>query len=192
MKEKKIVVVDDDPIIREDVIDILQSSGYKVIGHAKDGFSAIKVCRELRPDIVIMDVDMPDLDGIKASKIIKKEDIAGGVVFLTGRDDDECFENAKNIGAFNYIIKPIDEKAFIRTVDMALSKVMEFNELKADLKSVNNKLNERKIIEKAKGILIKQLSISEDEAYKKIRNLGMEKRISMAEIAEVIVLSYEE
>lgn len=192
MKEKKIVVVDDDPIIREDVIDILQSSGYKVIGHAKDGFSAIKVCRELRPDIVIMDVDMPDLDGIKASKIIKKEDIAGGVVFLTGRDDDECFENAKSIGAFNYIIKPIDEKAFIRTVDMALSKVMEFNELKADLKSVNNKLNERKIIEKAKGILIKQLSISEDEAYKKIRNLGMEKRISMAEISEVIVLSYEE
>lgn len=192
MKEKKIVVVDDDPIIREDVIDILGANGYNVVGYAKDGFNAIKVCRELRPDIVIMDIEMPDLDGIKASKIITKEDIAGGVIFLTGRDEDEYFEKAKNIGAFNYIIKPINEKTFIRTIDIALSKVIEFKELKDDLKSVNNKLNERKIIEKAKGILIKQLNISEDEAYKKIRNLGMEKRISMAEIAEVIVLSYEE
>lgn len=192
MKEKKIVVVDDDPIIREDVIDILQTSGYKVIGYAKDGFNAIKVCRELRPDLVIMDIEMPDLDGIKASKIIAKEDIAGGVVFLTGRDDDEYFEKAKKTGAFNYITKPIDEKTFIRTIDIALSKVIEFRELKEDLKSVSNKLNERKIIEKAKGILIEKLSISEDEAYKKIRILGMKKRISIAEIAEVIVLSYEE
>lgn len=192
MKEKKIIVVDDDPIIRADVIDMLKFNGYNVIGFAIDGFNAIKVCRELRPDLVIMDIEMPDLDGIKASKVIRKEDTAGGIVFLTGREDNECFEKAKKIGAFSYINKPIDEKTFIRTIDIALSKVIEFKELKENLKSVNNKLNERKIIEKAKGILIKQLGISEDDAYKKIRNLGMEKRISMSEIAEVMVLSYED
>lgn len=192
MKEKTIIVVDDDPIIRADVIDILEFNGYNVVGFAVDGFSAIKVCRELRPDLVIMDVDMPDLDGIKASKVISKEETASGVIFLTGRDDNECFENAKKIGAFSYINKPINEKTFIRTIDIALSKVIEFKQLKENLKSVNNKINERKIIEKAKGILIKELGISEDDAYKKIRNLGMEKRISMYEIAQVVVLSYED
>lgn len=192
MKNKKIIIVDDEPMTRMDIRGILEAKGYNVVGEANDGFSAIEVCTELKPDLVIMDIDMPEFDGIKASKVITKKNLAGGIVFLTARDEDEYLENAKKIGVFNYILKPINEKAFVKAIDISLSKVSEFTELKKNLEDVNNKLNERKIIEKAKGILIKENGISEDEAYKKIRKLCMDKRTSMAEIAKVIVLGYED
>lgn len=192
MKNKRIVIVDDEPMTRMDIRGILEEKGYNVVGEANDGFSAIEICTQLNPDLVIMDIDMPDLDGVKASKVITKKNLARGIVFLTGRDEDEYLENAKNIGAFNYILKPINERSFVKTIDISLAKVEEFSELKKNLEDVNIKLNERKIIEKAKGILIKENGISEDEAYKKIRKLCMDKRTSMAEIAKVIVLGYED
>lgn len=190
--EKRILIVDDEPITRIDLRCILESKAYNVVGEAKDGFSAIDLCKKEKPDVVIMDIEMPDFDGIKASKVINKENLAGGVILLTGIDDDEYLEKAKNVGAFSYLVKPIDEKSLIRAIEMCYSKVNEFRELKKDLENANSKLNERKIIEKAKGILIKEHNISEEEAYNKLRKLCMDKRTSMVEIAKVMILAYED
>ncbi|MEG2109254.1 MAG: response regulator [Clostridium sp.] len=190
--ERNIVIVDDDPITRMDVRSILESKGYNVVGEANDGFSAIDVCKKYKPSLVIMDVDMPNLDGIRTSRIITKDNLAGGIILLTGHEGEEYLEKATSVGAFGYLVKPIDDKAFIRNIEICLSKVSEFEKLKNDLDNVSTKLNERKIIERAKGILIKEFDISEDEAYRRIRKLCMDKRTTMAEIAKVIILGYED
>ena len=190
--ERDIVIVDDDPITRMDVRGILESKGYNVVGEASDGFSAIDVCKKYKPSLVIMDVDMPNLDGIRTSKIITKDNLAGGIILLTGHEGEEYLEKATSVGAFGYLVKPIDDKSFIRNIEICLSKVSEFEKLKNDLDNVSTKLNERKIIERAKGILIKEFNISEDEAYRRIRKLCMDKRTTMAEIAKVIILGYED
>ncbi|MGL4571316.1 MAG: ANTAR domain-containing response regulator [Clostridium sp.] len=190
--ERDIVIVDDDPITRMDVRGILESKGYNVVGEASDGFSAIDVCKKYKPSLVIMDVDMPNLDGIRTSKIITKDNLAGGIILLTGHEGEEYLEKATSVGAFGYLVKPIDDKSFIRNIEICLSKVSEFEKLKNDLDNVSTKLNERKIIERAKGILIKEFDISEDEAYRRIRKLCMDKRTTMAEIAKVIILGYED
>ncbi|RDY23502.1 response regulator [Romboutsia maritimum] len=188
----KIVIVDDEPITRMDVKDILEAKGYDVVGEASDGFGAIELCKKFKPELVVMDIDMPMLDGIKAGKIISKDNLAGGILLLTGCEGEEYIERAKNIGAFGYLPKPINEKVFIPTIEMCLSKVNEFEKMKKDLDNIANKLDERKVIERAKGILIREFNIQEDEAYNRIRKLSMDKRTSMLEIAKIIIIGYED
>ncbi|SFB28314.1 ANTAR domain-containing response regulator [Clostridium frigidicarnis] len=189
---KKIVIVDDEPITRMDIRDILEAQGYDVVGEAADGFSAIEVCKSFNPDLVIMDIQMPVLDGLKASKRISMESLAGGILLLTAFNDSGFIEKAKNVGAFGYLVKPLDEKSFIPTIEMCLSKVNEFKKLRKDLDKANLKLDERKLVEKAKGILMKELNVSEDDSYKNIRKLSMDKRCSMVDIAKTIIIGYED
>lgn len=190
--KRTIVIVDDEPITRMDTREILEANGYDVVGEASDGFEAIEVCKKYNPSLVLMDIDMPLLDGIKASKVLTKEKLVGGVILLTAFEDKKYIEMAKEVGAFGYMIKPVNEKVFIPTVEMCLSKAEEFDELKKDFDKINNKLNDRKLIEKAKGILVKQLNSTEDEAYNRIRKLSMDRRTTMAEIAKIIIVGYEE
>ena len=189
--KRTIVIVDDEPITRMDTREILEANGYDVVGEASDGFEAIEVCKKYNPSLVLMDIDMPLLDGIKASKVLTKEKLVGGVIFLTAFEDKKYIEMAKEVGAFGYMIKPVNEKVFIPTVEMCLSKAEEFDELKKDYDKINNKLNDRKLIEKAKGILVKQLNSNENDAYNRIRNLSMDRRTTMAEIAKIIIVGYE-
>jgi len=189
--DKRILLVDDEPIIRMDLKDILQERGYEIIGEASDGFEAVTMCEKHKPDLVIMDINMPMLDGIKVGKIIAKENIAGGVLLLTSFEGEEYIEKAKDIGAFGYLVKPVSEKVLIPTIEMCLSKVSEFKKIKNDLEKVNSKLTERKVIERAKGILIKEFKIGEDEAYTKIKRLSMDKRTTMFEIAKMIIIGYD-
>lgn len=189
---RKIVIVDDEPITRMDIRDILEAEGYDVVGEAADGFSAIELCKKHNPDLVIMDIQMPILDGIKASKRITMENLAGGILLLTAFNDSMFIEKAKNVGAFGYLVKPLDEKSFIPTIEMCLAKVEQFKKLKKDLDKATEKLDERKIIERAKGILMRELRIDEEEAYKNIRKLSMDKRSSMVDIAKTVIIAYEE
>ncbi|EJT6153311.1 response regulator [Clostridium perfringens] len=189
--KRTIVIVDDDPITRMDTREILEANGYDVVGEASDGFEAIEVCKKYNPSLVLMDIDMPLLDGIKASKVLTKEKLVGGVILLTAFEDKKYIEMAKEVGAFGYMIKPVNEKVFIPTVEMCLSKAEEFDELKKDYDKINNKLNDRKLIEKAKGILVKQLNSNENDAYNRIRKLSMDRRTTMAEIAKIIIVGYE-
>ena len=189
--KRTIVIVDDEPITRTDTREILEANGYDVVGEASDGFEAIEVCKKYNPSLVLMDIDMPLLDGIKASKVLTKEKLVGGVILLTAFEDKKYIEMAKEVGAFGYMIKPVNEKVFIPTVEMCLSKAEEFDELKKDYDKINNKLNDRKLIEKAKGILVKQLNSNENDAYNRIRKLSMDRRTTMAEIAKIIIVGYE-
>ncbi len=189
--KRTIVIVDDEPITRMDTREILEANGYDVEGEASDGFEAIEVCKKYNPSLVLMDIDMPLLDGIKASKVLTKEKLVGGIILLTAFEDKKYIEMAKEVGAFGYMIKPVNEKVFIPTVEMCLSKAEEFYELKKDYDKINNKLNDRKLIEKAKGILVKQLNSNENEAYNRIRKLSMDRRTTMAEIAKIIIVGYE-
>ena len=189
--KRTIVIVDDEPITRMDTREILEANGYEVVGEASDGFEAIEVCKKYNPSLVLMDIDMPLLDGIKASKVLTKEKLVGGVILLTAFEDKKYIEMAKEVGAFGYMIKPVNEKVFIPTVEMCLSKAEEFDELKKDYDKINNKLNDRKLIEKAKGILVKQLNSNENDAYNRIRKLSMDRRTTMAEIAKIIIVGYE-
>jgi AmiR/NasT family two-component response regulator len=189
--KRKILLVDDDPLIRADIKDMLLDRGYNIIGEASDGFEAVEECKKHSPDLVILDIDMPILDGIKAGKIINKENLAGGILLLTSFEGDEYLEKAKSIGAFGYIVKPPNEKIIIPTIEMCLSKVEEFEKMKKNLDDINSKLTERKIIEKAKGILIKEYSITEEDAYSRIRKLSMDKRTTMVEISKTIIIGYD-
>ena len=189
--KRTIVIVDDEPITRMDTREILEANGYDVVGEASDGFEAIEVCKKYNPSLVLMDIDMPLLDGIKASKVLTKEKLVGGVILLTAFEDKKYIEMAKEVGAFGYMIKPVNEKVFIPTVEMCLSKAEEFDELKKDYDKINNKLNDRKLIEKAKGMLVKQLNSNENDAYNRIRKLSMDRRTTMAEIAKIIIVGYE-
>ncbi|MGL5245244.1 MAG: response regulator, partial [Sarcina sp.] len=142
---KNIVIVDDELITRGDIRKIVEAKGYNVVGEASDGFDAIEVCKKCKADLVLLDINMPILDGIKAAKILTNENLVGGIILLTESNYDEYIEKAKEVGAFGYIVKPAHEKILIPTIEMCLSKIEEFNKLKNDLDKVNNKLNERKI-----------------------------------------------
>ncbi|SHH48176.1 response regulator receiver and ANTAR domain protein [Clostridium collagenovorans DSM 3089] len=186
---KRIVIADDEPITRMDIKEMLQEEGYDVVAEAGDGFDAIEACRKSLPHLVIMDIKMPLLDGLNAAKKITQENLADGVVLLTAYSDKDFIERAKEAGVLGYLVKPLDHKALIPTIEIALNKANEIKRIKKDFKSTKEKLEARKVIEKAKGILMNQKSITEEEAYITLRNLSMDKRVTMKEIAEIIVMS---
>ncbi|MTK11896.1 MAG: response regulator [Clostridiaceae bacterium] len=189
---KKIVIADDEPITRMDIREMLEEAGYVVVGEASDGFDAIEICKKHLPNIVIMDIKMPLLDGINASKIIIQEGLADGIILLSAYSDTNFVEKAKDAGVIGYLVKPLDNKSLIPAVEVAMSKSNELKEMKNNMISIEKKLEARKIIEKAKGILMTQQGISEEEAFSMIRNLSMKKRVTMRDIAGIIIMSKDE
>ena len=187
--KKKIVIADDEPITRIDLREILEEANYDVVGEATDGFDAVELCKKHLPDLVLMDIKMPLLDGINAANIIMKEELANSVILLTAYSGKEFIEKAKVAGVMGYLVKPIDDKSLLPAVEIALSKGKEIKKMKRDIKKANEKLEARKKIEKAKGILMRKNGMNEDEAYNKIRALSMNKRVSMKEIADILIMS---
>lgn len=185
----RIVVADDEPITRMDLSEILRDAGYNVVGEASDGFDAVELCKKYSPHLVLMDVKMPLLDGIKASKVIIEEKLANGVILLTAYSGREFIDQAKEAGVMGYIVKPISKKSLIPAIEVAISKSEEITKILYDAEKVKNKLKGRKIIEKAKGILMEKYSVSEKEAYSKIRKLSMDKRCPMEDIASAIIVN---
>lgn len=190
--KRRIIIADDEPITRMDLREILEEAGYEVLGEASDGFDAVELCRKYKPDLVIMDIKMPLLDGLSASKIIHKEELVGGIILLTAYSGKEFIEKATNVGVIGYLVKPIDEKSLLPAIEVALSKGQEFKKIRQDLKKTKDMLDSRKKVERAKGILMSKYELNEEDAYSKIRNLSMNKRASMKEIAEMIIISSEE
>ncbi|WP_017416381.1 ANTAR domain-containing response regulator [Clostridium tunisiense] len=186
---KKIVIADDEPITRMDIREMLEEAGYNVVGEASDGFDAIEMCRKFSPNIVIMDIKMPLLDGINASKIIIQEGLADGIILLSAYSDTNFVEKAKEAGVIGYLVKPLDNKSLIPAVEVAISRAKEIKEIKTNMINVQKKLEARKVIEKAKGILMVEHGITEQEAFSMIRNLSMKKRVTMEDISEIIIMS---
>jgi response regulator NasT len=183
-----VVVIDDEPITRMDLKEMLESKGCKVLGEAGDGFDAIELCRKNNPDLVLLDIKMPFLDGISAAKIIHDEGLAETVILLTAYNEKEFIEGAKNSGVGGYLVKPIDEKSLIPSIELAVTRSREMKKLQRDFKEVSDRLENRKIIEKAKGIIMRQCDLCEEDAYNYIRNLSKKKEISMKRVAEIILL----
>lgn len=188
MAQTRVVIADDESIIRMDLREMLTNLGYLVVGETGDGISAVNLARELRPDLVIMDIKMPDLDGIQAAKILTEERIAP-VLLLTAFSQQELIEGAKDAGVVGYIVKPFRESELVPAIEVALARFREFKALEKELTDTRNILETRKIVERAKGVLMDTQGLKEAEAFRKIQKLSMNTRKSMREVAEAILLA---
>ncbi len=183
----RVVIADDDVITRLDIREALEFQGYEVVGEAADGIDAVELCADLKPDVVLLDVKMPVMDGLTAAKLIAGGQHDTAIIMLTAYNDKQFVDKAGEFGALGYLVKPVDEKSLTPTIEIAVKRLKEFRELKKTVAGQEKKLEERKIIEKAKGILIQNNSISEDEAYKYLRTISMNKRKTIVEVAKIII-----
>ena len=190
MGQTRVVIADDESIIRMDLKEMLTNLGYLVVGEAGDGLSAVNLGRELKPDIVIMDIKMPDLDGIAAAKILTEERIAP-VLLLTAFSQTELVDGAKEAGVVGYVVKPFRETDLVPSIEIALSRFKEFRVLEREAQSLRDTLETRKLVERAKGVLMDSQELKEAEAFRKIQKLSMNTRKSMREVAEAILLAHE-
>jgi response regulator NasT len=186
----RIILAEDDSVIRMDLREELQRQGYLVVGDVGDGQSAINLTRELRPDLVIMDIRMPEMDGIEATRVLTNERLAP-VVLLTAFSDDELIERAREAGVVNYVTKPWRQSDLKPAIEIALTRFQEFREMESQVKTLEDQLATRKVVEKAKGVLMEKYKLNEQEAFRRIQKLSMNNRKSMREVADAILLAEE-
>jgi AmiR/NasT family two-component response regulator len=185
--KNSIVVVDDDPIIRMDIREMLEEGGYLVTGEAKNGEEAIELIARLKPDLAIMDIKMPVMNGIKASQIIRKLQQDTSVLLLTAYSQKELVKDAREAGVAAFLVKPVSEADLLPAVEIALSQKEKMDSLKNDIKQLKQSIEERKVIEKAKGIVMQNYALNEEEAYKKMRAESMTARIPLSKLAACIL-----
>ncbi|TGA99871.1 response regulator [Sporolactobacillus shoreae] len=188
----RIVLAEDEPITRMDISEILTSSGYDVVGEASDGLEIVELCRIHRPDLVIMDIKMPKLDGIQAAQMILKENLSESVVMLTAYSGKEFIDKVKEIGVIGYIVKPIDDRNLIPQIEIAISKGKEIKEMKKEIAESKKKIKDTKIIDQAKEVMMEKYSITENEAYRRIRKLSMDRQCSILETSVKLLKLYGE
>ena len=186
MKPLKIVIADDESVIRMDLKEILQEAGHEVVGETANGRRAVAIVRETSPDLVIMDIKMPDMDGVEAARLIAADHLAP-VLLLTAFDDAEPIERAKDAGVLAYLVKPVEEKNLFPAMEIALSRWQEMQSLEEELFAMRDSLGTRKLLDRAKGILMQAHNISEAEAYRRMQRYSMEKRLSLKEVASAVV-----
>ncbi len=190
MSTTRVLVAEDDTVIRMDLKEELARQGYLVIGDVGDGQSAVAMARERRPDLVVMDIRMPEMDGISAAEILTREKLAP-VLLLTAFSDEELIERARNAGVVHYVTKPLRQSDLKPAIEIALSRFQEFRALEGRVKDLEDQLDTRKKVEKAKGVLMEKYKLSEQEAYRRIQKLSMNNRKSMREVADAILLANE-
>ncbi|MGH8891636.1 MAG: ANTAR domain-containing response regulator [Acidothermaceae bacterium] len=183
---KRVVIAEDEALIRLDLKETLDELGYDVVGEAGDGERAVALAEELRPDLVILDVKMPLLDGISAAERIAAQRIAP-VVILTAFSQRDLVERARDAGAMAYLVKPFSSSDLLPAIEMALSRYAEMSALEAEVADLTDRLDARKAIERAKGLLQTQLAITEPEAFRWIQRAAMDQRISMRAVAEAVI-----
>ena len=182
----RVLIVDDESLIRMDLRDIIESCSHEVVAEGTNGVEAIKLCKEYKPDIVLMDVKMPELDGIEAARQIGFHHEAP-VVLLTSYSQQDLINKARESGVYGYLIKPVREEQLVPTLEMALGRYHSDAELREKMAELEQSLEDRKIIQKGTGILMELYSISEEEAYNRIRALSMKKRDSIVNICKALI-----
>lgn len=183
---KSIMVVEDEAIVRMDIVEMLGEAKYNVVAEVNNGEKAIEAASKFKPDLIIMDIKMPKLNGLKASKIIgRQQDIP--ILILTAYSHCEYVEEAKQANIVGYIVKPISESQLLPAVEIALSQSENVNKLKKEVSDTRLQIDNRKRIEKAKGLLMKQLNLSEEAAYQKLRRSSMDKQVAIEKEASAII-----
>jgi AmiR/NasT family two-component response regulator len=188
VQRKRVVIAEDEAIIRLDLKETLDEIGFDVVGEASDGERAVALAEELRPDLVILDVKMPVLDGISAAQRIVTERIAP-VVILTAFSQRDLVERARDAGAMAYLVKPFSSSDLLPAAEMAISRYAELVALESEVSDLTERLEARKLIERAKGLLQTTHGLTEPEAFSWIQRAAMDKRLTMRAVADVIVAS---
>lgn len=187
----RVLIVDDEAYIRLDLREMLKSLGYEVVGEAADAPSAIELARQVRPDLVLMDIKMtPEMDGITAADVLTSEKIAP-VVLVSAYSQADLIERAKEAGVAGYVVKPFQEADLLPAIEIARSRYLEAQALAEEIDDLRERLETRKLIERAKGVLMDTHNLREVEAFKRIQRLSMNSRRSMRQVAEAILLAYE-
>jgi len=168
----------------------LSSLGYKIVGEAKDGRESISLAKKVRPDVILMDIRLPKLNGIEATKRIM-EDNPTAIIMLTAYSNDNFIEEAIAAGASAYLVKPVDSEQLLPTIELAASRFAEFQQVKGEVENLREALEVRKLVEKAKGILIERSNLSEGEAFRKMQRMSQDSRKPMKEIAQEIIRADE-
>jgi len=185
-QSRRVLIAEDEALIRLDLREMLIEEGYDVCGEAGDGEAAVKLAEELRPDLCILDIKMPIMDGIAAA-----EKIAGGriapVVILTAFSQRDLVERARAAGAMAYLVKPFQKSDLVPAIEIALSRFAELHALEAEVATLSDRLETRKLVERAKGTLMAAFEMGEPDAFKWIQRAAMDNRMTMKEVAERII-----
>jgi response regulator NasT len=190
MSDTRILLAEDETITRMDLREMLENLGYMVVGEAGDGVAAINLARTLKPDLVLMDIKMPGLDGIAAAETLAQEH-ATPVLLLTAYSDKEFVDRAVDAGVMGYLVKPFLEAQLKPAIEVALERWREVRQMQVDLAQTQETLETRKLVERAKGVLMDSQNLKEAEAFRRIQRLSMNSRKSMREVAEAILLAHE-
>jgi response regulator NasT len=182
----RVIVAEDESLIRIDIVEILRDHGFDVVGEAADGEKAVALAEELRPDLVVMDVKMPLLDGISAAEILHKRHIAP-VVLLTAVSQRELVERAAEAGALAFVVKPFTPNDLIPAIDIALTRYQQITALEDEISDLAERLETRKVLDRAKGILNDTMGLTEPEAFRWIQKASMDRRLSMREVAQTVI-----
>ena len=187
----RVVIAEDEALIRLDLKEMLEEEGYSVVGEAGDGETAVKLTGELRPDLVILDVKMPVLDGISAAERIAGEKLAP-VLMLTAFSQRELVERARDAGAMAYLVKPFSKSDVVPAIEMAVSRFTELKELEKEVADLSLRLETRKLVDRAKSVLQTEYGLSEPAAFRWIQKTSMDRRMSMQQVAEAVIADAEE
>ena len=188
MAQTRLVIADDESLIRMNLKETLIGLGYLVVGEAGDGVSAITLARQLQPDLVVMDIKMPKLDGIQAAEVLTQERIAP-VLLLTAYSDRELVDRAREAGVVAYLVKPFREADLLPAIEVAIARFQELRALDKQLGDLQEAMETRKIVERAKGLLMETQGLTEAEAFRRIQQLSMNTRKPMKEIAQALLLA---
>ncbi len=186
MKPYRIVIADDESLICMDLKEMLEEAGHEVVGIGGDGVEALELTKEKKPDLVILDVKMPRLDGIAAAKMIAHENLAP-VVLLTAFGDEDMIERAKNSFVFGYVMKPVSERVLFPAIEMAVGQFSHKKEIVTHAREVERELAARKIIDRAKSLLMSYFGISEEEAHRKMQLTSMKRGLPVSDVAQKII-----
>jgi len=192
MKSKKlrILLVDDESIIRLDLREMLKEHGHEIVGEGSNGQEAVDLAEKLNPDLIVMDIKMPVMDGLEAVKRINAERTIP-VIMLTAYSQPELVQQATELGVYGYLVKPIKEADILPTIEVALARANELHALQKEVGDLKETIETRKLVEKAKGILMENYGLSEAAAFRRIQKLSMDRRKPLKEIADAIILARE-
>ena len=182
----RVVIAEDEAIIRLDLKETLEEEGYEVVGETGRGDKAVDLVRELRPDLAILDIKMPGMDGIEAARLITKDRICG-ILVLTAFSQREVIEQARDAGALAYLVKPFQKTDLVPAIEVAIARFREMQALNGEVDALEEQLEARKSIDRAKGILIDQCSMSESDAYGFIQRGAMNHRSTMKAVADMVI-----